>query len=320
MPKKPTAAKAAPSKTAKAAPSAPIVLTTPIAEFIVLSEADRQVRFAEKAQVNRVSFSEMGKLHYLISEDIAAWNAAHPTKKERTIYGELRKLAVSDKAISNASYASRVWRELLAPDHITEAQFDSLTFQDCFAIMRSMSSRSAIVLDAAAVAELIEKQPLDFDDELRSIYEHGVTVAEKKAQDAKADADRVQALVAAQKPAPTPAVEPAAAPTPAVTTEPVTGEAAPVAAPTANEAPAATGETGADETPAAETPQAEPTNITNLPPQEDPDRNLAAMIDVLAEIEKESETFSFAGQQALLAKIDEARAVIAARVEAAAAA
>jgi len=135
--------------------SAVAVLVTAMADFAALSSDERCTRFAEKAQVNRVSFSEMGKLHYLISEDIAAWNAANAKKKQRTIYDELRKRGVADKSISNASYASRAWRALVVDGHIAEAAFDNLTFQDCFAIARSMSQRAALQLDAASVGEII---------------------------------------------------------------------------------------------------------------------------------------------------------------------
>jgi len=82
MAKKP-AAKAAITKV-----SAVAVLVTTMADFTALSSDDRQVRFAEKAQVNRSTFSEMGKLHFLISEDLAAWNAANaklPKKKQAAL-------------------------------------------------------------------------------------------------------------------------------------------------------------------------------------------------------------------------------------------
>ncbi|MEA3210960.1 MAG: hypothetical protein QOE70_4017 [Chthoniobacter sp.] len=312
-----------PAKAAKApkqvTPAVPVVLTTPIAEFVTLSEGDRKVRFAEKAQINRVSFSELGKLHFLITGDIAAWNAANPNKSPRRIYKVLGEMGVSEKAVSNAEYASRIWRELAVPGHIDEAAFDALTFQDCFAIARSMSSRSALQLDGAAVGELIAKQPGDFDDELRSLYAHGVTVAEKTAQDELAEANRLKALIAAQPKAPAPVV-PA---TPAVenetpadepageTTTPAVENATPPA-----DTPAVESETPADET----TTEVEPTNITNLPPQADPDKDLPSMLDVLDEIVKESENFTAAGQQSLLAKLDEARTLLAARIETAAAA
>ncbi|MEA3207845.1 MAG: hypothetical protein QOE70_902 [Chthoniobacter sp.] len=347
--------------------SAVAVLVTAMADFAALSSDERCTRFAEKAQVNRVSFSEMGKLHYLISEDVAAWNAANPKKKQRTIYDELRKRGVADKSISNASYASRAWRALVVEDHITEAQFDSLTFQDCFAIARSMSQRAALQLDGAAVGELITKQPDDFDLELASLYEHGVTVAEKKAQDEKAEADRIKALVDAQnasktKPEPTPSAPTQAAqqtqqsgadlqsagagsakaegqeniqhptsntqpPTedPTATTEEENGRAGDTETETGEAEETGTG--ASSEPPESASGEAEeeshqpPSNVTTMPQAEaNPDANLEAMIDVLSEIAAESEAFTAEGQATLLAKLDEVRAAVAARLESAAAA
>src|SRR4029434_1618306 len=193
----PPMAKAKPAAKSGKKSSAPAVLVTPIAEFKALKPAARCETFAEKDRVNRVSFSELGKLHVLISEDIAADNAAHPKRKARTLYDELRNLCVRDSSISNASYAARAWNTLVTAELITELQFDALTFQDCFKISRAMSHRSALQLDAAAVAELINKQPDTFDAELSCLYEHGITVEEKRALDEKAEADRIQAQLAA---------------------------------------------------------------------------------------------------------------------------
>jgi hypothetical protein len=328
---KKTAAKAAQKVSAVA------VLVTTMADFTTLSSDDRQVRFAEKAQVNRTTFSEMGKLHFLITEDLAAWNAANaklPKKKQqakRTIYDELRKRGVGDKSISNASYASRAWRELVAPGHITEPQYDTLTFADCFAVCRSLSERSALQLDGAAVGELITKQPDDFDAELNSLYEHGMTVAEKRAQDEQAAAEiqaeqqrqqkaQVDAAVEAERrkneagKAGTTGTAPSAgsesAPstgseTETPTVEVETGTETDTAPET--ETDAASGEDEEEEAPAAQSsPQ------TQEAP--DPDANLPLMLSILDDTVKESAGFTAGAQAQLLAKLDEVRATIAARL------
>lgn len=338
---KKTAAKAAQKVSAVA------VLVTTMADFTALSSDDRQVRFAEKAQVNRTTFSEMGKLHFLITEDLAAWNAANaklPKKKQqakRTIYDELRKRGVGDKSISNASYASRAWRELVAPGHITEPQYDMLTFADCFAICRSLSERSALQLDGAAVGELITKQPDDFDAELNSLYEHGLTVAEKKAQDEQAAADaqaeqqrqqkaQVDAAVEAERRKNEAAVgtgtgttPPAASSDAAQSAEAETGteevetEAAPetetdAASGDDEEAPAevaAHGTSGGGST--GEQPQSSPQTQQEAA---DLDANLPLMLSILDDTVKESAGFTAGAQAQLLAKLDEVRAAIAARL------
>ncbi|MGB8169511.1 MAG: hypothetical protein WCF18_18570 [Chthoniobacteraceae bacterium] len=325
---KKTAAKAAQKVSAVA------VLVTTMADFTALSSDDRQVRFAEKAQVNRTTFSEMGKLHFLITEDLAAWNAQNakrPKKKQqakRTIYDELRQRGVSDKSISNASYASRAWRELVAPGHITEPQYDTLTFADCFAVCRSLSERSALQLDGAAVGELITKQPDDFDAELNSLYEHGLTVAEKRAQDEQAAADlqaqaardqqaKVDAAVEAERrkneaaksgtTGTAPSASSDASPsseseteTPTAEVETGTEKAETDAAP---ETDAASGEDEEEEAPAAQTQEAS-----------DPDENLPLMLSILDDTVKESAGFTAGAQAQLLAKLDEVRAAIAARL------
>ena len=307
------------------------VLVTRMADFTALSSDDRQVRFAEKAQVNRTTFSEMGKLHFLITEDLAEWNAANaklPKKKQqakRTIYDELRKRGVGDKSISNASYASRAWRELVAPGHIAEPQYDTLTFADCFAICRSLSERSALQLDGAAVGELITKQPDDFDAELNSLYEHGLTVAEKRAQDEQAAADlqaqaardqqaKVDAAVEAERrknDAEKGGTAPTAGTDKATETTATTGESAD----TANETDA-TGAPETDTNTGGEDEDEEAAAQTSTQPQAeaDPDANLPLMLSILDDTVKESASFTAGAQSALIAKLDEVRTAIAARL------
>jgi hypothetical protein len=315
------------------------VLVTTMADFTALSSDDRQVRFAEKAQVNRTTFSEMGKLHFLITEDLAEWNAANaklPKKKEqakRTIYDELRKRGVGDKSISNASYASRAWRELVAPGHITEPQYDTLTFADCFAICRSLSERSALQLDGAAVGELITKQPDDFDAELNSLYEHGLTVAEKKARDEQEEADRQAEQARQQKAQVDAAVEAErrkneAGKAGTTGTAPSAGSESAPSTESETETPTVEAETGTEDAETDTAPQTETDTAsgededeeaaaqTSTTPQAeaDPDANLPLMLSILDDTVKESAGFTAGAQAQLLAKLDEVRAAIAARL------
>ncbi len=160
----------------------------PMDEIKKMSQKDACARFAERATVSQRAFAEMGKLHYAISASL---------RKGQTIYGELRKLGVKDSTISNASYASKVF-DLVAGGKLTEAQYDTFTFNDCHQIVRAMSERSALRLTGEDVAALVAAKPDSFDSELQSIYETGLTVEEAAAQ-AKAEADRKAAEEAAAK-------------------------------------------------------------------------------------------------------------------------
>ncbi|MEA3207336.1 MAG: hypothetical protein QOE70_393 [Chthoniobacter sp.] len=94
-------------------------------------------------------FHEMGRLHYATVQALAG-----NLDPERTVYGELRAIltgassptdqpplvpcaaASVDSAISNASYASRVYAALVVPGRLTDDEFDKLTFADCLASVR----------------------------------------------------------------------------------------------------------------------------------------------------------------------------------------
>jgi hypothetical protein len=81
-------------------------------------------------------FHEMGRLHYATVQSLDG-------DAERTVYGELRSLAGDrprkevDSAISNASYASRVYAALVVPGRLSEEEFEALTFADCLAAVRA---------------------------------------------------------------------------------------------------------------------------------------------------------------------------------------
>jgi hypothetical protein len=81
-------------------------------------------------------FHEMGRLHYATVQTLDG-------DPERTVYGELRALAGDrprkeiDSAISNASYASRVYAVLVVPGRLSEEEFEALTFADCLAAVRA---------------------------------------------------------------------------------------------------------------------------------------------------------------------------------------
>jgi len=274
-------------------------------EIAKLSQADRFKRFAERATASARAFIEMGKLHHAITGSL---------KKNQTIYGELRKLGVKDSTISNASYASRVWGELIAAGHLTEVQFDGFTFQDCLAICRVMGSQSKKRLDPEEIAVLVSEVPETFDDELRSVYETGMTVGEveaqakaqadaeaaQKAAEDKAEADRIalaEQQAREQEAEPAPVAESANPPVsePAPESHPMTGVETPVA-PVAPQNPA---------------PSA---NIIPLPQataESDPDAALPELLSVVDELLNAVLAMSHDARRTVFEKINECQGALA---------
>jgi len=178
-----------------------------------LTQPDRIQRFADLSKVAQSAFAGLGKLLFAISADL---------KPKETIYSVLRAAGLKDGTISNASYASKAW-ELVIDGTITEAEYDSFGFRDSLAIVRVLGPKSAKRLAKEDVAVII-RSVADFEPELRSIYEHGVTLEEKAANDkliaeAQAESDKADAKVAAAAAKPAPAAATAAA------TEPETAPA-----------------------------------------------------------------------------------------------
>ncbi len=207
----------------------------PMADCQTLSVTQACERFVVMSTQSGRAFSAMGKLHYALGKMLK-------TAKSRTIYGELRKLGVSNSTISNASFASKVWEMLVNTNTITEAIYDRLTFAGCRDLCRvlgiSGNKPETKILKPEEVKLIIDRFPSSFEDEFESLAESGLSCVEREtaaiaAATAKVEADKVKAA------------------TPAVTTaEPVATTAA---APATTE-PAAT--------PAAGTPAATPAKGT----------------------------------------------------------
>lgn len=253
----------------KANPTAPVAHVVTMAEIEKMSQHDRCLGFFERATTAARTFIELGKLHYSISKGL---------KPGEKIYIVLRKLAGKDEgaakridsAISNASYASRVFAELVATGGkgaLTEAQFDELTFADCTAICKVMSGKSGKQLSAPEVALVLKAKPKSYRDEITSIYETGLDIAEAAAKKQQDDAAAAQAARDAEtKKIADAATKLAAANTPGT--------------PTAAATPAPAGKTGKA---GVTTPAATPVNVVPMPPQ-NPDDNKPLVLDMIAEI------------------------------------
>jgi hypothetical protein len=150
-----------------------------------MKQDDRLHRFKLEADAGQRAFSAMGKLFRVIEANL---------KKTQGIYPVLAKLGIKKGTISNASYAAKVF-DLVDAGALTEAEFDTLSFNDCFQIARVKSAGSAKRIGAEEIAVIIRAGG-DFAEEFQSLYENGVTAAEKAAADksaaeakAKAEAD-----------------------------------------------------------------------------------------------------------------------------------
>lgn len=190
----------------------------PMADCQTLSVTQACERFVVMSTQSGRAFSAMGKLHYALGKMLK-------TAKSRTIYGELRKLGVSNSTISNASFASKVWEMLVNTNTITEAIYDRLTFAGCRDLCRvlgiSGNKPETKILKPEEVKLIIDRFPSSFEDEFESLAESGLSCVEREtaaiaAATAKVEADKVKAAT----PAVTTAVEPAVTTgaTPAVTT------------------------------------------------------------------------------------------------------
>lgn len=140
-------------------------------------EASNAFKFRSVAQ--RRMFSECGKLHYHISQNLA---------EGQTVFGELRKRGVRDSDIKNAAYASKVFGALVIEKHIPEKSFEELSFSECVLITKVMSDRSKKRLEPAEVAKILQDSP-DPGEELETYATHGMSTAEKAKIDAKAQAE-----------------------------------------------------------------------------------------------------------------------------------
>ncbi len=328
MPKKPTVV----------APAAivPPSTVTSLAAIVAMTLKEQCARFAERATVSQMAFAEMGKLHRSISDALAG-------DKKKTVYGELRKLGVKDGSISNASYASRVLGMLVIPAIVTEAVFDTFTFQDCLAICRVSGPKAQRQLSAEEIAVVITENLTDFAPELNCYNEHGISLEEKAtavaAEAARVEAERVAAeqakadkIAADQQAAVDAAVAEAAraieaargSSTPsaaAVPTAPATNAATPptpsigsTAPASTTPSPAAPAATNVPQAPpkAKEAPTAPPTNITPMPvAAADPDAALPDVLAVLNDVLGESFAFTVEGQRAVFVKIAEIQQALA---------
>jgi hypothetical protein len=119
----------------------------------------------------------------------------------------LRAAGISPGSISNAAQGSRVFAALVIAGLLEESAFDKMSFPKILAVNRAQSGKSARKVTDEEVVNLMKAHPpydgkrrpsafLDYEDELESIFETGLTlaeVAEQKAIEAAAKAAAAEA-------------------------------------------------------------------------------------------------------------------------------
>jgi hypothetical protein len=149
-------------------------------EGLAMSQSDRITRFKFEADASQRAFAAIGKLYRIIDANLP---------KGKFINSSLTAAGVKPGTISNASYGARCF-DLVEGGHLTEAEFDLLTFQEVSFIARAITDKSKRKLSPAEVATMLRNSPDTFEADIKAIYETGMTAAEKTAIEEKVKADK----------------------------------------------------------------------------------------------------------------------------------
>jgi hypothetical protein len=166
-------------KAKKAPVSAPNIWAMTYAEGLALEQADRIIRFKAETEAGQRAFAAIGKLYRIIDKNLP---------KGKFINSVLGDAGIKPGTISNASYGARVF-DLVEAGHLTEPEFDQLTFAEVAIIARVITDKSKRKLTPEQAVEIV-RQGGDFQADLQAIYDTGLTAAEKKAVEDKIKADK----------------------------------------------------------------------------------------------------------------------------------
>jgi hypothetical protein len=166
---------------AKKAPSvgAPQVAAMTYAEALAMTQDDRITRLKFEADTQQRAFINIGKLYDVINDNLPKGKFINPT---------LEAAGVKPGTISNASYAARCYREFVKTNHLGEDEYNNLSFNDMFNLIRVCSEKSKRKLTPTEAVAIGRNG--DFEDDLKSIFETGLTATEKEAVEAKIKADK----------------------------------------------------------------------------------------------------------------------------------
>jgi len=178
--------------------TAPVANTTlaaalTMAQVVAMSQPDRVAFFRAKDEAAGRIFIDLGKLFTGIEAALG---------KGEQIFPLLMKAGVRKGSVSNASQTARVFKELVGGKVLAETVFDTFRWSDICALNRVMSGASHKTLTAAEAAKIVAANPKRFDEDLESIFSHGITVAEADKQlaaNAAADKKRIADEAAAEQ-------------------------------------------------------------------------------------------------------------------------
>lgn len=159
-------------------------------EIQSMKQEQRVDLFVQRDKVVRRAFSELGKLLSIIARHVA---------KGETVEQVLAAAGVHRSTISNAKIAKQAF-DLVEIAVMSEAKYDTLTFEECRAIGKVKSTDKLKVILAAK----------NYRDELTSIMDNnGLTLAEH-AKNVADKAALIEKAAAEMAPAPTEAAAPSA--------------------------------------------------------------------------------------------------------------
>ena len=144
------------------------------AEALAIPSASRIPRFQLEASTGQRAFSAMAKLFRVIEKSLPSGE---------TIFPLLMRAGIKKGTVSNASIAASVF-DLVEAGTMSEAEFDALSFNDCWQTKRVLSSKSRKQLTPGEAVAMIRKNP-DFAEEFATLFEHGLTAKEFMAKETK---------------------------------------------------------------------------------------------------------------------------------------
>jgi len=148
------------AKANKTSPTATLQAT----EIQSMKQEQRVELFVQRDNVVRRAFSELGKLMTFIARHVA---------KGETVEQVLTAAGVHRSTISNAKLASGAFA-FVEDGTITEARYDTLTFEECRAIRKVKSMDTVRTILKAK----------NYREELECFADHGCTLAEHKQRQA----------------------------------------------------------------------------------------------------------------------------------------
>jgi hypothetical protein len=169
----------------------PVNVTPSLTEFQKLTPTQAAQGVVEQANAGNRAFIAVTKLLL----------ALEPTLRPgQTLGGVVIKLAnvhADDRrriksTIDNARQSMRVWKELVDPGHITEADFNDFTFGDHVIVNKVMSGASRQKLTPADVALIMQSSSQNWHEELECLFHYGQTLADRSAVEEKQAAKKAE--------------------------------------------------------------------------------------------------------------------------------